>query len=354
MEYSKKLIFENIKRRWDSIAKPLDSLGKLEEIVCRIGAVQGTEEPRAKKTALIVFCADNGVVEEGISQSDMSVTRLCAENIASGKTTVGIMAGQYGTDVIAVDIGMNCDKVPGVLDRKIRKGSRNFAKEKALTAAEVQKAIECGKSLVRELKAEGYDILCVGEMGIGNTATSAAVASSLLKVGAEEVTGRGAGLSDIMLKKKISVIQSAVEKYGLYEKDVLEVLEAAGGYDICGMCGVFLGAAEENMPVVLDGAISMVSLLAAERIKKGTKEFVIPSHKSREPLVSKVCSELNLEPVLDAGMALGEGTGAVLMMGIIKTALAVYEKSLTFNKSGVQQYIRQSGKKSPASGEGVN
>lgn len=349
MECSEKLsfnqIFSQIKLNWDSIAKPLDSLGKLEEIVCRIGAVQGTVHPCVEKSAVLIFCGDNGVVEEGISQSDQSVTRICAENIAAGKTTVGIMASQCGTDVIAVDVGMNCGDVKGVLNRKIRRGTRNFAKEKAMTREEVLSAIEIGKEMVADLKARGYNILCVGEMGIGNTTTSAAVACGLLKVKACQVTGRGAGLSAAGLEKKISVVQAAVDKYGLWNAGVLEVLEAVGGFDICAMAGAFLGARKQGIPVVLDGAISMVAALAAEGLEPGTVDFLVASHKSREPLVKMVCDALGVNPVLDAGMALGEGTGAVIMMGVIKTACAVYEKSVPFCESGVGQYTRFEGGK---------
>ncbi len=334
-------IYSEIKRNWDRIAKPLDSLGKLEEIVCKIGAVQNTVHPKAARSAVLVLCSDNGVVEEGVSQSGQEVTKICAKNIAAGKTSVGALAKFSGTEIITADFGINTDeKLSGVLDLKIRKGTRNFLKESAMTKSETEDAIQKGMELAERCKKFGLEILCLGEMGIGNTTTSAAVASSLLKCKASQIAGRGAGLSDEGLKKKISVIQSAIEKYSLYEKSALEVLQTVGGFDLAGMAGVCLAAKKYGIPVVLDGAVSMVSAFVAEKLESGTCSYLVPSHKSREPLASKVAAALNLEPVLDAGMALGEGTGAVLMMNVIKSALEVYENCVPFEKSGVEQYQR--------------
>ena len=187
-------IYETIKRRWDSIAKPLESLGRLETLVAKLGAAQNREHPAVGKSALLVLCADNGIVEEGVSQSAQAVTRVCAENIAAGKTTAGIMASQTDTEIIAVDMGIACsESIPGVLNRKIRHGTRNFAKEPAMTKAEVEQAVQTGLSLVEDCQKRGVDLICIGEMGIGNTTTSAAVAAGLLRLGADEVCGRGSG-----------------------------------------------------------------------------------------------------------------------------------------------------------------
>lgn len=334
-------IYSEIKKNWDRIAKPLDSLGKLEEIICRIGAVEGTVHPKCEKSAVLVLCADNGIVEEGVSQSGQEVTRICAENIAAGKTAVGAIAKISGTKIITADFGINTDEsIPGVLDFKIRKGTRNFLKESAMTKEEAEEAIGKGMELALSCRKSGFDILCLGEMGIGNTTTSAAVAASILKCEASKTAGRGAGLSSSGLERKISVIQRAIKKYSLYEKSAFEILRTVGGFDIAGMAGVCLAAKKHGIPVVLDGAVSMAAALAAEKIESGTSRYLIPSHKSREPMASKIACELGLEPVLDAGMALGEGSGAVLMMNVIKGALGVYENCVPFEKSGVKQYTR--------------
>lgn len=337
-----KQIYNQIKKNWDAIAKPLDSMGKLEHLIAQIGAIQGTDKPRLEKTAALILCADNGIVEEGISQSDQSVTRICTENIARKETTVGIMASQANCDVFAVDLGVNTDDIltSEVLNKKIRKSTRNFLIEPAMTEPETHIAIETGKDLVRELKEEGYEAICIGEMGIGNTTTSAAIATALLKEKASDMTGRGAGLDDAKLAHKKEVIQTAIDQYDLYHADVMTVLQTVGGYDIAGMVGVYLAARKYKMPVVLDGAISMVAALVAEAMEPGTIHYLIPSHKSREPLAMKICEKLNLNPVLDAGMALGEGTGAVLFLGTLQTALKVYDFSVPFASSGVDQYVR--------------
>ena len=343
-EYSE--FFSQIKRNWDAVAKPLDSLGKFEAVVAKIGAVQKTLHPKLEKTACIVFCADNGIVEEGVSQSDKSVTRICAENIAQGKTAVGIMARRTGTEIIAVDIGIDSDDVPrGLLDRKIRKGTRNFLKESAMTAEETEKAIETGMNLVRGFVQQNYGVLCVGEMGIGNTTTSAAVASLLLGKNPAELAGRGAGLSDEGLRRKISVIQKAAEKHAEISGAPFKVLASVGGFDIAGMVGVFLGAKKYGMPVILDGVISMVAALVAEKIESGVTDYLIGSHKSREPAAALIMKELGIDAPLDADMALGEGSGAVLMLGILQTIIDVYENSLRFGVSGsgvsgIEQYKR--------------
>ncbi|MBR3814068.1 MAG: nicotinate-nucleotide--dimethylbenzimidazole phosphoribosyltransferase [Spirochaetaceae bacterium] len=338
--------FSQIKKNWDAVAKPLDSLGKFETIVAKIGAAQKTLHPKADKSACIVFCADNGIVEEGVSQSDKSVTKICAENIAAEKTAVGIMARRSNTEILAVDIGIDSDEAPhGLLDRKIRKGTRNFLKESAMTLDETEQALQTGIELVRRCKERGYEILCIGEMGIGNTTTSAAVASLLLDKDAAETAGRGAGLSNQGIARKINVIQQAIEKYAPFRDEPLKVLASVGGFDIAGMTGVCLGAKQFAMPVVLDGVISMVAALVAESLEKGVTDYLIPSHKSREPAAALIMQELEIDAPLDADMALGEGSGAVLMLGILQTIIDVYEKSLRFGVSGsgvssIEQYTR--------------
>ncbi len=333
--------FNKIKANWDKIAKPLDSLGKFELLVAKLGAIQQKEHPKCGKTCLVVLCADNGIVEEGISQSDQSVTRICAENIAAKKSVVGIMASQIGCDVFTYDVGINFEgELKNVINRKIRCGTRNFLQESAMTEGEIEQAFLLGKEIVASCTAAGYQLVCVGEMGIGNTTTSAAVASSLLKAEAKITAGRGAGLSDEGLKRKITVIDEAVKKYDLFNKNARTVLQTVGGFDLAVMTGMYLSAKEFNMPIVLDGAISLTAALVAEGIEKGTADYLIPSHISREPVGELLCRALNFSPVLDAGMALGEGTGAVLLAGLLQTAVEVYEKSVPFSESKVQQYTR--------------
>ena len=339
-----KSIFNQIKENWDCISKPLDSMGRFEELTAKLGVIQNSIYPKLDKVALLVLCADNGVVEEGVSQSGQEVTAICARNIAEGNTSAGVMAKALGIDVLAVDMGIAVtEEIPDVLDRKIRAGTRNFAKEAAMTWGECQSAIQTGISLAEECKKK-YDAVCIGEMGIGNTTTSAAVAAGLLGLSAEEVCGRGAGLSDQGLQRKICVVDAAIKKYDLYNKSAHEVLECVGGFDIAGMVGVYLGAKKVGLPVILDGAISLTAALAAVKMEEDAGHYLIPSHRSREPLAEKICAELGADfsPVIDGAMALGEGSGAVMMTGLLRTALEVYNKALRFGDSGVGQYKRKS------------
>ena len=336
--YDKKIYDANMKH-WDNIIKPLNSMGKFEPLIARIGAIQGSLCPNVKKRILLVYAADNGIVDERVTQSDQSVTATCTEGIAAMEHSVSVMARATSTDIKVVDVGVNYDfNNARILDKKLRHGSRNFAKEPALTEEELTQAIITGIELVKCLKAEGYEIIAVGEMGIGNTTTSTAVACALLKKPAKELTGRGAGLDNNSLLHKAEVIQSAIDKYSLYDSDVMKILMTVGGYDIAAMVGTYIGGAIYGIPVVMDGMISAVALLAAERICMGVCEYAIPSHMSKEPTMKYITDELGIEPVIDANMALGEGTGAVLMMQLLDTANEVFLHASVFEEKRMTPY----------------
>ena len=293
--------YRKVKEKLDGIAKPLDGLGKFEHLIAQIGAIEKT----------------------------------------TNNSSVGKMAAVAGVDVIPVDIGIDTDEViPGVLPRKVAKGTKNFAKEPAMTEEEVLKAIETGIQLVQQCHREGYEIFATGEMGIGNTTTSTAVAAALLDLEVEQVTGKGAGLTDEALKRKCRVIKEAIEKYSLRDADAFTILKTVGGLDIAGLTGVFIGAAIEQIPVVIDGVISAVAALLAETLCKGAVNYMIPSHKSRELAETAIMKKLHLDPVLDADMALGEGTGAVMMMSLLDVALGVYLQGASFANFEIEQYKR--------------
>lgn len=336
-------VYRKVLDNWDSIAKPLDGMGRFETVTAQIGAILGTDEIDISKKALIIMCADNGIVEEGVSQSEQEVTAAVAEQMGKGASAVGKMAAETGVDTIPVDIGINRkEQIAGVLNRKVRCGTRNFSKEPAMTREEAVRAIFTGMEMVSDCKEKGYRILGTGEMGIGNTTTSSAVATALLRCGAEEVTGRGAGLCDEKLQCKKRMIAEAVKAYKLYEAEPLTVLETVGGLDIAGLVGVCIGGGVFQIPIVLDGVISMTAALLSERLVQGTIQYLIPSHKGREPAVEKLMKELKLEPVIDGRMALGEGTGAVMMMSLLDMALCVYRKRTLFSDIKVRQYERYS------------
>lgn len=336
---------EDIRRKvlshFDHVAKPIDGLGRFETLLAQIGAIQGTEKITISEKAVIIMCADNGIVEEGISQSGQEVTLAVVKSMAAGKSSVGKMAEIAGADTVPVDIGVNGkEKIPGVIDRKVAFGTRNFKKEPAMTEEEAVRAIVTGIEMVFQCKEKGYKLLATGEMGIGNTTTSSAVTAALLGCEAAEVTGRGAGLSDEKLVHKQTLIAEAIDRYGLREADALRILETVGGLDIAGLAGVCIGGALYHVPIILDGVISMAAALLAERLVPGTKAYLIPSHKGKEPAAERLAKELEMEPVIDGDMALGEGTGAVMMFPLLDMALNVYQDSTTFTDMKIEQYER--------------
>lgn len=330
---------ERARARWMSIAKPLFSLGKLEDVVIRIAGMKRTADYNLGKKGLLIMCADNGIVEEGVTQTGQEVTAIVAENFTRHAASVCSMCEVASVDVFPIDIGMVSD-VAAVTkpEYKVAYGTKNFAKEAAMSREEVLKAIEIGIRLVKEKKKEGYEILATGEMGIGNTTTSSAVAAVLLNRPVEEVTGRGAGLTSKGLEKKIQVIETAICKYQPKVDDPVDVLSKVGGLDIAGLTGVFLGGAMYGVPIVIDGFISSAAALCAVGIDERVKEYMIPSHVSKEPAGRMVLDALGLSPFLTCDMCLGEGSGAAAVMPILDMGLNVYRQMGTFEDIKVEQY----------------
>ena len=330
-------MMEMSRKRWDSIAKPLHSLGKMEEIVTQIVGITGDIHADISKKGLVAMCADNGVVEEGVTQTGQEVTAIVAENFLEGSTSVCAMCRTAGVDVVPVDIGMIIDTKVRT-DKKIAYGTKNIAKEPAMTREQAIRAIEAGMEIVEELKEKGYQILATGEMGIGNTTSSSAVASVLLNQPVEMMTGRGAGLSSSGLERKINAIKKAFELNQPNAADPIDVLAKVGGFDIAGLVGVYLGGAVFHVPVVMDGFISCVAALVAMKICPLAGEYMIASHVSKEPAAHMILNAMNKEAVLHANMCLGEGTGAVTLFPFIEMGLSVYRSMSTFDDIKVEQY----------------
>ena len=337
------------KKHLDSIAKPLDSLGLLEDMVVKLCRIGRSEKPYPlEKRALLVLCADHGVVEEGVTQTDSSVTRVVAENFAKGNSTVNYMAEVAGVDVYPVDAGMKGEcyrdrtlRRDAVADRKIAEGTGNLTKEAAMTGEQCRRALEEGKALVKELKEKGYTILAVGEMGIGNTTPTSVLAGLYLNKDAGEVTGKGAGLSCEGYERKCRAVERALTRIrAKHHTDPQELLAEGGGLEIAMMAGVFLGAVKEEIPVVLDGAISCVAALAAYRIDCRVTDYLLPSHMSGEGTGAMVLSALGLQAPVRAGMRLGEGTGALTLFPLLSMAMEVYEKMGTFTDYEIRSYER--------------
>ncbi|HJH50168.1 MAG: nicotinate-nucleotide--dimethylbenzimidazole phosphoribosyltransferase [Merdimonas faecis] len=327
---------EQAKKQWNSIAKPLHSLGKLEEHIIRIAGITGNPDVKIEEKALIVMCADNGVVEEGVTQTGQEVTAIVAENFLSGETSAAIMCKKAGARILPIDIGMaGKTKVP---DHKVACGTRNFAKEPAMTREQALQSILTGVRIVEEQKKAGVELLATGEMGIGNTTTSSAVLAALLQIDPEKVTGRGAGLTSAGLSRKIQVIRQALALHKPDANDPVDVLAKVGGFDIGGLAGVYLGAAKMRLPVLIDGFISGTAALLACRLCPEAKEYMIASHKSKEPGMQILLEALGLSASLDCDMCLGEGTGAVAFFPVLDMAAAVYRQMSTFADIQVEEY----------------
>lgn len=324
---------------WNSVAKPLHSLGLLEKSVIQIAGITGSENVSLEKRCVVDMCADNGVVCEGVTQSDSSVTKIVAEAMAEGTSNINKMAGVCNADVIAVDIGINSDvECENIVNRKIAYGTENIAAGPAMTSEQAERAISAGMDMVCELKEKGYKIIVTGEMGIGNTTTSSTIASVILGVPPEEVTGKGAGLDNDGLKRKISAVKRAIELNKPTPEKPLELLAKLGGYDIAGIAGLFLGGAVYHVPIVIDGFISAVSAAIAALICPKAKGYMLCSHVSKEPAGKKMLDYLSMKPLITAEMCLGEGTGGVLLLPMLDAALAVYNSAHRFDELPMERY----------------
>lgn len=326
--------------RWNHVAKPLHSLGRLEEMIVRIADIQQTADVCLSPRCVLVFCGDHGVVEEGVTQSGQEVTALVAKSIAEGTANVNLMASAEQTDVFAVDVGMVQD-VPGTIRLKNAYGTENMAKDPAMTRSQAETAVQAGIDLVGQMKEKGYRLIATGEMGIGNTTASTALACALLGLEPGDIVGRGAGLSDSGLTRKQNAIERALFINHPDPHDPMDVLAKVGGYEIAGMVGAFLGGMRYRVPVVIDGVISAVAALTAVRICPECRKFMLPSHMSREPAMVKIVQELGLDPIIHADMALGEGTGAVALFPLLDMAHRVYTGPHTFDDLGMDAYTPQ-------------
>ena len=326
---------------WAGLAKPLGGLGALETLLEDAAALTGSAALDVSRRAVLVLCSDNGVVAQGVSQTDQSVTRAVAENLAARCTSVCQMARTAHCDVVPVDMGIAGDPVPGVADCRIAAGTADFTQGPAMTRAQAVEAVGRGIRLVQEQKAAGVQLLATGEMGIGNTTTSSAVAAVLLGQPVERMTGRGAGLSDEGLARKVDAICRGILRNEPDPTDPLDVLAKLGGFDLAGLCGVFLGGALEGVPVVMDGFISGVAALCAVRLCPAAAKAVFASHCSSEPAAHLVLDALGKAPLLTAGLHLGEGTGAVASIPLWDMALAVYDGCYSFAEGGITPYTPQ-------------
>lgn len=328
------------KEQWSSIAKPLNSLGMLESAVIKLAGIYGTADVHIDRRCAVVMCADNGVVCENVTQTGSEVTAIVAKAIAEGTSNINLIADTYNCHTYAVDIGMNSQPEDDrIICCKIANGTENIAEGAAMTKAQAERAISAGIDIAGQMKQKGYQIIISGEMGIGNTTTSSALASVLLNEPAEAVTGKGAGLDNEGLKRKIAVIKKAVEVNAPDRNATVELLAKLGGFDIAGMTGLFLGGAVYRIPVVIDGFISAVSAGLAAEICPAARDFMLCSHVSKEPAGIKLLELLKLKPVITAELCLGEGTGGAMLLPLLDGALSVYHSVHRFENLPMERYV---------------
>ncbi len=328
---------EKARQRQAELAKPPGSLGKLEDYSIRLAGITGNVKNEIEKCRVIVLAADNGVTAEGVSSAPTSVTLSQVINMTRHITGMSSLAFYFGNEVVVADLGIDTDrKIPGVLDRKIRRSTGNIAKERAMTRQQVLDAMAVGLDLAADAAKDGVNAVGVGEMGIGNTTTSSAVLSALTGATPESVTGRGGGLTDQAFAVKKQVITQALALHHPDREDVVDVLSAVGGLDLAAMTGVFLGCALQRIPAVVDGFISIVAALCARRLNPNVKDYLFLSHASYEIGYRLAAAELGLEPCLLLDMRLGEGSGCPIAFQILKAACAVMNGMGTFAEAAIQ------------------
>lgn len=319
-----------------SLAKPPHSLGKLEDLSVRVAGMTGRLDSKADLRRILVFASDNGVVEEGVASAPQSVTLAQTINISRGLTGCGVLAKHFHAQTEVIDLGVNADfSALGVRNEKIAYGTRNFAKEPAMTREQAERALRVGVEAALRAKDEGIEIIGVGEMGIGNTSTSSAVLSALLNVPAEETVSRGGGVNDAGFLRKKEVVDRAIAAWKPDPSDPIDVLSKVGGFDLCGMTGAFLGAAAARLPVVIDGFISAVAALCAFRLQPNSVHYMIASHASMERGYSLAVKALGLDPMLLLDMRLGEGSGCPIAFEIVSAALDVLHNMATFAEAAI-------------------
>ncbi|MEA5009986.1 nicotinate-nucleotide--dimethylbenzimidazole phosphoribosyltransferase [Clostridium tyrobutyricum] len=328
-----------VKKAWkriDNLTKPIGSLGQIEKIAAKMAGITGKIHNSINKKNIIIMCSDNGIWEEGIGSCRQELTADVTNNFTKGITGVCVLSDFYGSDKTIIDIGIKCDiNTPGVINKKVNYGTKNMTKEPAMTREEAIEAIEVGIQITDDLCKSGYDLLGTGEMGVCNTTTSAAVLSVLTGISPDLAAGKGSGITDVQLSKKINAIKKSISINKPDKNDIIDVLSKVGGFDICGLCGCFLGAAQNRVPIVIDGFISSVAALCAVRLNPHVKDFLFPSHLSAEPGAKYVMNELELKPMVNLDMRLGEGSACPFAFTIIEAALYTIDNMATFKEAEI-------------------
>ncbi|MGO9452871.1 MAG: nicotinate-nucleotide--dimethylbenzimidazole phosphoribosyltransferase [Candidatus Binataceae bacterium] len=328
----------------DSLTKPPGSLGYLEKAVRRYAAVRGDSSARMGRGAIAVFVADHGIADEGVSAFPQAVTVEMLRNIAGGGAAISVLARRFGYELRVIDVGVktdtSADPLPGVIYRRAGGATANFARTAAMTPQQVVLALEAGIKVARDLAASGATLIAIGEMGIANSTSAAAILSAITAVAPGELAGRGTGLDDAGVRHKVGVIERALQLHRAALTSGESILAAVGGFEIAAMAGVCLAGAALRVPIVVDGFIATAAAAAAERIRPGLFDYLFFSHRSAEGGHALALDRLGVRPILDLDMRLGEGTGAALAMNVLEAALDLFHSMATFSSAGVSGKVR--------------
>ncbi|OGW39894.1 MAG: nicotinate-nucleotide--dimethylbenzimidazole phosphoribosyltransferase [Nitrospirae bacterium GWD2_57_9] len=332
---------EVAQKRLDNLTKPLGSLGRLEEFAKRVVCMTGNKMPVLDKKVIFTFAGDHGIATEGVSAYPKEVTPQMVLNFLRGGAGINVLARHAGAEVVVVDIGVDYDfgDVPGLVSKKVMRGTANMHKGPAMTREQAEKCIQTGFDLGLEYAKKGYHLFGTGDMGIGNTTPSSAIASVFTKTPVSDVTGRGTGISDDSFKRKISIIEECIAKNRPDPKDPIDVLAKVGGTEIGGIAGIILAAASERIPVVVDGFISTAGAMIAYELEPKTADYMFAGHSSVEIGQRCMLKKIGLSPILDLNLRLGEGTGAALAMLMIEAGVKIYREMATFGEAGVSDDI---------------
>ncbi|NJN19066.1 MAG: nicotinate-nucleotide--dimethylbenzimidazole phosphoribosyltransferase [Oscillochloris sp.] len=323
--------------RQDRLTKPQGALGRLEQLAIQIAAITGRERPQIRRPAVVVMAADHGVAQRGVSAYPSEVTTQMVLNFLAGGAAINVLARHVGAEVLVVDMGVaaGLPEHPALIRRPVASGTADMTIEPAMSRAQAQQAVETGIAVVQEAIAAGIDLVATGDMGIGNTTASSAIVAALSGVTPAEVTGRGTGVDDAGLARKIAVIEQALALHRPDPRDGLDVLAKVGGFEIGGLAGVMLGAAARRVPVVIDGFISGAAALLAYALAPQIQPYLIAAHRSVERGHQAVFTRLDSEPLFDLGLRLGEGSGAVLAQSLCIAACRILDEMATFGEAGV-------------------
>ncbi|MBW2709796.1 MAG: nicotinate-nucleotide--dimethylbenzimidazole phosphoribosyltransferase [Deltaproteobacteria bacterium] len=321
----------------DDLTKPPGSLGKLEQIALKYCLMTGSDKPQLGAKKIFTFGADHGVADEGVSAFPKVVTQQMVMNMLSGGAAINVLARHAGAELAVVDMGVDWPQAErsGLLNRSVRAGTANMAVGPAMSVEEAEQALLAGIELAEGAASDGFTLLGTGEMGIANTTPSAALFAALLPCPVEEVTGRGTGVDDQGLQHKISIIKQSLTVNKERMNSPLETLAAVGGLEIAGICGLILGAAARRLPVIVDGFISSAGALVACRMNPAVRDYLFFSHLSQEAGHQTFFNLFEVQPILDLGFRLGEGTGAAMAMPVIEAAIKIYNEMATFSSAGI-------------------